>query len=521
MRKMIKKLLILFMVGLTIFSCCSCGNNISKKAFKNDEEDNAESLSIFSYKPDTFCPIASNNQANVSMLGVVYDGLISLNDKNVAIPNLAESWKSSDNAALWTLTLQDNVSWHDGTYLTSADVVYTINQIKKLENSVYHYNVSNIEMVDATGEKTIKFKLFKPSSNFISLLYFPIIKSGAEDIDLANYKPVGTGPYKFEDRNEGNVYYLVKNEKWWGGEVKTNTIQVKMLPGGDTALYAFGSGSIDLVPADNMDWGKFVDPLETSYAPIKTPVYNFLGINHKSSVLSKSEVRQAISLAIDRDEIVEESRLGYGVAVNTPMRPEWFLSENQSAELKKDTEAAKKLLEESDWKLKDNSYHKTEGGVELRTEFTILINEENTVKENIARIIQSNLEEFGIKTDIQRVSYEEYTKRISEGNFDTFVGSMIISPDLDFSTFLGDENIYSFSDEEMNFVMQEMNKKMGEDAIKAAYAEFINLFEQLNPVIGLFFEDSVMLYSKKITSKVEPAYFDIYRGLESLVKAAS
>ena len=518
MIKMIKKLFILCMVALTIFSCCSCGRNISKKGFKNDDEDNVESLSIFSYKPDTFCPIASNNQANVNMLGLVYDGLISLNDKNVAIPNLAESWKASNDAALWTLTLQDNVSWHDGTFLTSTDVVYTINQIKKLENSVYRYNVSNIEVIEATGEKTIKFKLFKPSSNFISLLYFPIIKAGADDIDLANYKPVGTGPYKFEDRNEGNIYYLVKNEKWWGGEVKTKTIQVKMLPGGDTALYAFGSGSIDLVPADNMDWGKFVDPLETSYVQVKTPIYNFLGINHKSSLLSKSEVRKAISLVIDRDEIVDESRVGYGVSVNSPMRPEWFLSENQSADLKKDTEAAKKYLEESDWKIKDNSYHKNEDGVELSTKFSILINEENTVKENIARIIQSNLEEFGIKTEIQRVSYEEYTKRISEGNFDTFVGSMIISPDLDFSTFFCDGNIYSFSDEEMNFVMQEMNKKMGEDEIKAAYAEFINLFEQLNPVIGLFFEDSVMLYSKKITSKVEPTYFDIYRGLESLVK---
>lgn len=517
---MIKRFLILSLVFLMIFSASACTNSGISKRFKENNDEQSETLSIFSYKPDTFCPILSNNEANIRMLNIIYDGLVFVNEKNSPLPILAESWSSSEDGLSWTVNLRENVSWHDGSLLSAKDVVYTVKQIKKAEKSVYAYNVANIESFEASGDLRVKFNLLEPNCNFINLLYFPIIKMGEEEIDAVNFKPIGTGPYAFEDRNEGNVYYLVKNKKWWGGEVKTNTIKVKMLPGGDTALYAFGSSSIDLVPADTLDWGKFVDSNESSYVSVKTPIYNFWGINHSSTLLSLNEIRRAASLVIDRDEIVKEARMGYGEVVNSPMRPEWKLSKNQGFDLTKNTDLAKKIMEEAGWTFKDNLYRKQKDGVEYKAEFNILINEENTVRENIARLIQSRLQEFGIKTDILRVSYDEYTKRINEGNYDTFLGSMVISPDLDFSNFLGEGNVFSFEDEEMTFVMENIKQKRNDEEIKSAYAEFINLFEQINPVIGLFFEDSVMLYSNRIIGKVNPSYFDIYSGIETLEKEA-
>ena len=140
------------------------------------------------------------------------------------------------------------------------------------------------------------------------------------------------------------------------------------------------------------------------------------------------------------------------------------------------------------------------------------------MRENIARIISKNLEEFGIRTDIIRVSYDEYQKRIAEGNYDAFVGSVILPPNMDFSDIFGEGNVFNFADEEMQFVMKDMQTKTDADAIKAGYAEFMNLFEQINPVVGLFFEDSVMLYNKKLTDEIKPTYFDIYQGIENIEK---
>ncbi len=509
---------VLLFILILVFATTAFGCSKQKTVNEPKKETETDALSIFSYKPDTFCPIASNNEANLRMLGIIYDGLIVLGDNYMPQPAIAESWESSNGNTEWTVSLRKNAIWHNGGECLSGDVVYTVNQIKKLESSPYKYNVSNIAEVEQVGDRTVKFTLSKPMANFVNLLYFPIIKAGDDEIDLVNFKPNGTGAYKFEDRNEGNTYYLVSNTKWWGGKAKSGTIQVRMLPGGDTALYAFGSDTIDMTPVDNMDWGKFVNPSDTDYTQIATPIYTFLGLNHKNPQLAMAELRRAVSMVIDRDEMIDEARMGYGISANSPMRSEWYVCENQKFDYKANSDGAKKLLEENGWKYSNNVYKKVKDGVEFTASFRILINEDNTIRGNVAGILSKNLEAFGIKAIVERVPYEEYTKRIAEGNYDAFIGSMALSPELDFSGLLGDGNMFSFEDEEIRFVMSEMQKKSSGAEVKAAYAEFINLFEQLNPIVGLYFDNSVMIYSKQIAGKVSPSYFDVYRGIESLEK---
>ena len=515
---MLKKLTAIILAAAIAITFAGCGDRKIEKKTKKDENESI--ISVFSYKPDTLCPVASNNQANIDVLGIIYEGLVQISEKLTPIPCLAESWSGATDCTQWTVKLRNNAKWHDGSEFSAQDVVYTVNLIKQLEKSPYLYNVSGISEISAVDAYTVEILLSKPCANFMNLLYFPIIKESGAEPDLVNFNAVGTGPYKLQPENDGNIYYLKKNPEWWGGNVKTETIQIRMLPGGDTPLYAFGSDSIDLIPADNLDWGKFVDPTESEYTSVATPVYTFLGINHKNPQLAMKELRRAISLVIDREELIDETRLGYGVAVNSPVRPEWFVCENQNADLKQNTEAAKKLLEENHWTLSDGLYKKVSDGVEYKAVFTILVNEENTVRCNVAAMLANTLEEFGIKASVVKVAFEEYEKRIAEGSFDTFVGSMGLSPELDYLKFVGEGNVYGFEDEEMRFVATEMQKKQTEDEIKNAYAEFINLFEQLNPVTGLYFEDSVMLYSKQIQGDVKPLYFDIYQGIENIEKGA-
>ena len=133
---MLKKFLTIVIAVAVGFSCIGCGDTISRGITKkNEHETDGEELSIFSYKPDTFCPIASNNKANVHMLNIVYEGLIELTNKLVPLPMLADSWIASENGLKWTINLKKNVSWHDGSgKLTANDVVFTVNQIKAFEN---------------------------------------------------------------------------------------------------------------------------------------------------------------------------------------------------------------------------------------------------------------------------------------------------------------------------------------------------------------------------------------------------
>lgn len=357
---MIKRLLAI-LTATVLLMLCGC-NEASQNSIGKEPETVGEDISIYSYKADTLCPIASNNQANIRMLGIVYEGLISLNDTLMPEACLAESWSSSANCMEWTFNLRNNALWHSGGELTAQDVVYTVEQIKKSETSAYSYNVSNIEEIKATNSRTVKIILAKPLTNFVNLMYFPIIKKTEGELDVAAFKPDGTGPYIFEDRGEGNICYLVSNKNWWGGYTVAKTIKVRMLPGGETALYAFSSGTVDLAPTENMDWGKFVDPVTASYIEIPTPVYNFLGINHSDTVLGAVEIREAISMAIDRNMIVEKSALGYAEPANAPVREEWFVRGNQMFDHSQSTNAAKKLLEENGWRFDSNIYRKSIDG---------------------------------------------------------------------------------------------------------------------------------------------------------------
>ena len=80
--------------------------------------------------------------------------------------------------------------------------------------------------------------------------------------------------------------------------------------------------------------------------------------------------------------------------------------------------------------------------------------------------------------------------------------------------------MFGFEDEEMSFVVNEIAQKTKPEDIKAKHAEFINLFEQLNPIVGLFFENSVLVYTKEIKEELKPSYFDVYNGIETLQKGA-
>ncbi len=519
-----KRIFIISLALIMALSICGCEKKdnaaISVSAdVKNGGEVIENELSVFSYKPDTFCPVLSNNEANLRMLNIIYDGLISLDDELVPVPELAEKWSVSDDGLEWTIGLRNDVLWHDGEAFDASDVEYTVNEIKKHSESAYYYNVSSIASVSRVNANTIKILLSEPSPNFINLLYFPIIKNNSVGEDIAAFQPIGTGAFIFEDRKEGNIYYLVRNENWWGGKVKSECIKVKMLPDKDTALYAFSSGSIDLTGAEGMDWGKFVDPTASAYVDFQTPIYNFVGINHQNEVLKMNEVRAAVSHAIDRQEIVDEALMGYGKVSIAPIRAEWSMCENKNVKHVRNTKTAQKKLLDNGWETSSNGYRKKVNEKSYELSFEILINEENTVRENIAKIVKKNLEEFGIKISVTKVPYEKYAERISSGDYDMFIGSYSISPDLKFDFMLGEGNIFAYYDEEMAIVTESLKRRKNEELL-TSYTEFINLFEQTNPVIGLCFENSVMIYTSRVQGNIIPSYFDWYRGIEKLYKGA-
>ncbi len=520
-----KRIIAGIMTILLIFSVCGCKDDENISNQNKNETSSTKNISgemaLYSYRPDTLCPILSKNEANINMLGVVYESLIKLSDDLYPQECLAESWSVSEDGKRWTFILRPDVFWHNGDKLGASDVIYTVNQIRESEDSIYRYNVSNIKSIKPSGENGIEIEVEKPWANFVNMLYFPIIKKGSDEIDAKHFKPVGTGPYKFEDKNEGNMFYLVRNDSWWGETPVTERITVKLLPDSGTALYTFSSGGIDMAPTDDMNWGRFADPASSSFVSVPTPVFHFVGINHENEVLGFKEIRQAISKAIDRTKIIDETMTGYAQAATMPVHQKWFVCGETRFDFTKNIEDATKLLEKNKWTKSGRVYSKTVEEDTYKTSFNLIINEENAQREMIASFVKTDLAELGFFVEVEKLPFDEYKERISEGDYDMFIGSYVISPDLDFSFILKNDNMFRFKNEKLSSTISSLGKRYSIPEIEAGYAEVIKCFDEFNPVIGLFFEDRIMLYNNRIKGDIVPSYFDIYEGIEALRKESA
>jgi len=187
-------------------------------------------------------------------------------------------------------------------------------------------------------------------------------------------------------------------------------------------------------------------------------------------------------------------------------------------ECKQSLNDAKKELSKNGWEQNNGILQKVIDDKAYKAELEIIYNEDNTQRQDTAEQVKQNLEELGIKVSVKSTSFEDYQTCINEGNYDIFVGSYIVSPDLKFSFILGEENIFGFESQEMTAAMDGLKTKHSIQGIEDGYSDVIDCFDKLNPVVGLFFEEKIMIYNNRISEEVKPSYFDVYKGIELLRK---
>ncbi len=506
-----KRFLCLIVAMFAVFNLTSCKKE--EEAVAKEEKASAGSITLYSLKDDTLCPILTDNEANRQMLGIVYESLVSLENNMEPKAKLAKSWSVSSDGLIWTFELRNDVKWHNGDSLKAEDVVYTINQIKQAEQSCYFYNVKRIAEVSEAGNSVV-MTLSEPCPTFVNLMTFPVIKKGDDEIDRNSFSPCGTGAYVFSGGNSGNIYTLKRNENWWGGKAKLDEIKVKLLPDSETVAYSFSSGDIDVA---NSEWGQSNlsggADMRTTSCPLT--VYDFIGVNHNNSVLKNKEVRKAISLAVKREKIINDIFAGNAVKANSPLRENWVMSGDKE-DYEVDNTEAENLLLKNGWKKDDGIYsRKTEDGRQ-KLDFEIIVNQENSSRVNIAESIKSDLDSIGMSVKVIPLSFEDYENRIATGDYQLFVGSTMISEEIDLSFLLGSGNMFAFEDEKMNEILFDIKHSANKETLVENYGKLKKRFISQVPIIGICFENFCMLYSKKVEGELSPTPANIYSGIHNL-----
>ncbi len=291
------------------------------------------SLRVGINAPDDLDPHTASTDSAVLLNRSIYDYLIETLPDGSLAPNLASSWEISDDGLTYTFHLVDGVTFHDGSPLTAADVVYSFNRIKELQSPPTALMGTDFE-VTAADDQTVVFTLPEIRADFLygisDNLGF-IIKDGTEnpnqlgegDSMFANFN--GTGPFVITDFKPGQSVTLTKNENYWiDGEPKLDTLEFDYFDDTTAQINAVLNGEIDVIfriPLDQLFQFDSSDTVSLVHTP--SNIHPVVRLRADAGHLGEDvRIRQAFKLATDREQINQDLLDGLGaVGQDNPIGP--------------------------------------------------------------------------------------------------------------------------------------------------------------------------------------------------------
>ncbi len=288
---------------------------------------------------------APDNQAH----NRICDTLVRVNaapgNTTETVPGAAESWDVSEDGLTYTFHMRENAKWSDGQPLTAKDFEYTLKLMANPESAstsawlfdgvienfgeaLYNNGKTPDEIaVKAIDDKTLEIKLVHPASYFLELLssLYPVrqdkYEEWGEEYGSSADKIICSGPFMVESWSQNTEMVLVKNPNYWNAEnVKLDKINTRIIQENATAVQAFISGEIDITGTSDPNWQKMIEESGIATAevvPDSAP--EFLMCNLENEYLSNTKIRQALSIAFDREQYVNDLLNGNGTPIYSAM----------------------------------------------------------------------------------------------------------------------------------------------------------------------------------------------------------
>lgn len=270
-------------------------------------------------------PAITSDSESFQVTANIYDTLVITEPNGSDIkPGLAESWKVSEDGLTWNFKIRKNVKFHDGSKLDAHVVAFNFQRWMD-PNSPYHtgqfiyWNYSFggfpgiVRSVTALSDTTLEIILTEPYAPFLSTISLPAFGIASQSAivrynDNLKSHPVGTGPYVFVSWDQGDKIVLKRNMDYWNGIAKSSEIEFKVLPQGSDKVALLESGTIhiiDQLTASEIDRVNNDDNLNLYYRPFFN--IGYLALNNTREPLNNLNVRKAISLLIDKNDLLDDA----------------------------------------------------------------------------------------------------------------------------------------------------------------------------------------------------------------------
>lgn len=435
---------------------------------------------------DSLNPYKAQSVINLALMPLVYDPLFQIDNSFTAQPVIAESY-AMDGLA-FAVTLKSGLAFSNGSAVTTADVFASYKLAA--QSPVFSSKVKNIEKISIESDAAMTFYLKEADINFVNTLDFPIVnkQTGGEDF------PSGSGRYTISGNGE-NIRLTANNNHSFGFAPPLSDIPLVDIPEGGAVVNALETGRISFLYDELSEGsGKRINAATRS-VPMNNLV--FLGINTWRSGISNASVRRALSLALNRKDIITNGFQGNALAATGLFHPNWAPAATaQTGEITGNSAQAKQLMEEAGV-----------GSLSLK----LLVNEENAFRKDTAAEIVENLAELGVEVTVVTKDWEEYSKAITAGDYDLFIGEVRIASNMDLLPLIAG------SRENPTGVICPENVKNNYAEYKSGtlrLEDFLDTFDNAMPFIPICYRNGIVAYSRSLMGEMAPAQGNVFKGIE-------
>ncbi len=450
----------------------------------------------FEANPDDLNPFTMSSLVSASVIEQVYDTLFIFDENLTSQPNLCTEMESPDDTT-FIFHLAENAVFSDGSPLTSADVKFSLETYKDPDIGGRAW-AARIDTVEEVDEHTVKVSLTEPFAPLISYLswqYNPIVSKAfyeANDGDLKQ-KTMGSGPFILDEFIPDQVLSFKKNPNYWqDGLPYLDAMEWIILPDDQARVAALRGGDVDNADfLDHQPVEPFLDDPNWTVYDVSVLTHATTQMNTSTGPLADARVRQALSYAIDRKEILEGAALGFGqVTGYIPASDKtWAIPVDELPSYHTDIDKAKELLKEAGY---ENGFDVT-----LRVSPLYILDIAN------AQILQQQLKPLGVNIKIEQLEWGNLLDAWVESDFEMINILMLGQPDPDGYTYgryhsSSPGNYTKISDPDLDAMLEAARGETDFEQRKALYADIQLKLDTLVPMLLFYVYDVWLIWNPAV-----------------------
>lgn len=417
MRNFMRNLILGLLVCAMLLSLCACGGQTEQPNPSTEVETpqraatNEINVGIPQDLEDSLDPHLTTAAGTREVLFNIFEGLVKPDPEGNIIPAVAEKCDVSDDGKVYTFTLREGVTFHNGETVTVEDVVYSISRAAgKLDDGAYiaAESLAGIDTVEAADDRTVVITLREGDTEFLATLATSNVAVIPKDYDQQATAPVGTGPFRFVSRSPQENFVMEAYDGYWGEGAKLDKVTY-LITAADSLVMSLKSGAIDICAHLTVEQAKSVED-QYNIQKDTMKLVQALYLNHNEKPFDDIRVRQALCYAVNVQEIIDFVCDGYGVPVGSSMCPAFkkYFVEELSSYYTQDVEKAKQLL--------------TEAGYPDGFTMTITVPSNYPQHVQAAQVLAQQLQAVGITAELKQVEWGTWVSDVyTDRNFQSTV----------------------------------------------------------------------------------------------------